>query len=144
MKMRNQRLGLIAVAVLSTMIISVTATQKSYAQSIVTAYNIQDVDPPTKTVKFTQQVLVDILTGKITKWNDPQIQALNPGESLPAAKIYLPGASPEILAYFGRIRNHTSKRDSVQIDACLAEGKDILKVDRIGAGKESQYTILRA
>jgi ABC-type phosphate transport system substrate-binding protein len=88
MKTRNQRLGLIAVAVLSTMIISVTATQKSYAQSIVTAYNIQDVDPPTKTMKFTQQVLVDILKGKITKWNDPQIQALNPGESLPAAKIY--------------------------------------------------------
>ena len=88
MKMRNQRLGLIAVTVLSAMIISVTATQKSYAQSIVTAYNIQDVDPPTKTMKFTQQVLVDILMGKITKWNDPQIQALNPGASLPAAKIY--------------------------------------------------------
>jgi ABC-type phosphate transport system substrate-binding protein len=88
MKMRNQRLGLITVAVLSAMIISVTATQKSYAQSIVTAYNIQDVDPPTKTVKFTQQVLVDIFTGKVTKWNDPQIQSLNPGESLPAAKIY--------------------------------------------------------
>ena len=84
MKMRNQRLGLIAVAVLSAMIISVSATQKSYAQSIVTAYNIQAVDPPTKTVKFTYQVLVDILMGKITKWNDPQIQALN----LPAAKIY--------------------------------------------------------
>jgi hypothetical protein len=33
MKMRNQRLGLIAVAVLSAMIISVTATQKSYAES---------------------------------------------------------------------------------------------------------------
>ena len=88
MKMRNQRLGLIAVAVLSAMIISVSATQKSYAQSIVTAYNIQDVDPPSKTVKFTYQILVDILTGKITKWNDPQIQALNPGESLPVAKIY--------------------------------------------------------
>jgi ABC-type phosphate transport system substrate-binding protein len=88
MKMRNQRLGLIAVAVLSAMIISVSATQKSYAQSIVTAYNIQDVDPPSKTVKFTYQVLVDILMGKITKWNDAQIQALNPGVNLPAAKIY--------------------------------------------------------
>jgi ABC-type phosphate transport system substrate-binding protein len=86
--MRNQRLGLIAVAVLSAMIISVSATQKSYAQSIVTAYNIQNVDPPSKTVKFTYEVLVAILTGKITKWNDPQIQTLNPEESLPAAKIY--------------------------------------------------------
>jgi len=89
MKTRNQRLlGLIAVAALSAMMISITATQKSYAESIVTAYNIQDVDPPSKTVKFTQQVLVDVLMGKITKWNDPQIQALNPGVSLPAAKIY--------------------------------------------------------
>ena len=42
------------------MIISVTATQKSYAQSIVTAYNIQEVDPSAKTVKLTQQVLVDV------------------------------------------------------------------------------------
>jgi ABC-type phosphate transport system substrate-binding protein len=89
MEMRNQPLlGLIAVAVLSVMIISVTATQKSYAQSIVTAYNIQEQDPPTKTVKLTQQVLVDVLEGKITKWNDPQIQALNPGTNLPAAKVY--------------------------------------------------------
>jgi ABC-type phosphate transport system substrate-binding protein len=74
--------------VLSAMIISVTATQKSYAQSIMTAYNIQEVDPSAKTVKLTQQVLVDVLEGKITKWNDPQIQALNPGVNLPAAKIY--------------------------------------------------------
>jgi ABC-type phosphate transport system substrate-binding protein len=89
MKMRNQQLlGLIAVTVLSATMISVMATQKSYAQSIVTAYNIQELDPPSKAVKFTQQVLVDILMGKITKWNDPQIQALNPGVGLPAAKIY--------------------------------------------------------
>jgi ABC-type phosphate transport system substrate-binding protein len=89
MKIRNQPLlGLIAVAVLSAMIISVSAT-KAYAQSIVTAYNIQVAgqDPP-KTVKLTQQVLADVMEGKITKWNDPQIQALNPGVNLPAAKIY--------------------------------------------------------
>jgi hypothetical protein len=29
----------------------------------------------------------------------------------------------------------------VQIDTYLAEGKNILKVDRIGAGKETQYII---
>ena len=89
MKMRNQPLlGLIAVAALSAMIITVTAT-KAYAQSTVTAYNIQVAgqDPP-NTVKLPQQVLVDVLDGKITNWNDPQIQALNPGVNLPAAKIY--------------------------------------------------------
>ena len=87
--MRNQPLlGLIAVAALSAMIISVTAT-KAYAESIVTAYNIQvgGQDPP-QTVKLTNQVLVDVMEGKITKWNDAQIQALNPGVNLPAAKIY--------------------------------------------------------
>ena len=34
-----------------------------------------------------------------------------------------------------------SKRDSVQIDTYLSEGKSILKFDRIGAGKETQYII---
>ena len=165
MTMRNQRLlGLIAVAMLSTMIISVSASQKSFAQSQVTlngagstfafplidtwrvdyqkvkpgvninyqsigsgggvkqftaktvdfgasdaplslteqkaapgsvqipaligsvvpAYNIPGI---AKGLKFTGPVLADIFQGKITKWNDPQIQALNPGKSLPAANI---------------------------------------------------------
>jgi phosphate transport system substrate-binding protein len=166
MQMRNQRLlGLMAVAMLSTMIISVSASQKSFAQAQVTlngagatfpfplidtwrvayqkvhpnvninyqsigsgggvkqftaktvnfgasdapltaterqaapgavqipetigsvaiAYNIPGI--PTKTLKFTGPVLADIFQGKITKWNDPQIQALNPGVTLPAANI---------------------------------------------------------
>jgi hypothetical protein len=34
-----------------------------------------------------------------------------------------------------------SKRNSVQIDTYLAEGQSILKVDRIGAGKDTQYVI---
>jgi len=38
-------------------------------------------------LKFTGPVLADIFQGKITKWNDPQIQALNPGISLPSANI---------------------------------------------------------
>ncbi len=38
-------------------------------------------------MKFSGPVLADIFQGKITKWNDPQIQALNPGVSLPTANI---------------------------------------------------------
>ncbi|MFZ0511118.1 MAG: phosphate ABC transporter substrate-binding protein PstS [Candidatus Nitrosopolaris sp.] len=164
--MRNQRLlGLIVVALLSTTIISVSASQKSFAQSQVTlngagatfpfplidtwrvayqkvhpnvninyqsigsgggvkqftaktvdfgasdapltaeerqaapgavqipetigsvivAYNVPGI--PTKVLKFTGPVLADIFMGKITKWNDPEIQALNPGVSLPASNI---------------------------------------------------------
>jgi phosphate transport system substrate-binding protein len=36
---------------------------------------------------FTGPVLADIWLGKITKWNDPAIQALNPGVKLPSTPI---------------------------------------------------------
>jgi phosphate ABC transporter phosphate-binding protein len=36
---------------------------------------------------FSGPVLADIWLGKITKWNDPAIKALNPGVSLPATTI---------------------------------------------------------
>lgn len=38
-------------------------------------------------IKLTGQVLGDIYLGKIAKWNDPALVALNPGLSLPAADI---------------------------------------------------------
>ena len=166
MQNKNQRLlGLIAFAMLSTMIISVSASQKSFAQSqvtlngagatfpfplldtwrvayqkdhpnvninyqsigsgggvkqftaktvdfgasdaplnagerqaapgavqipetigsVVAAYNIPGI--LTKTLKFTGPVLADIFQGIITKWNDPQIKALNLGINLPNANI---------------------------------------------------------
>jgi phosphate ABC transporter phosphate-binding protein len=51
---------------------------------VVPAYNVPGV---TQTLKFTGQVLADIYTGKITKWNDPELQKLNEGVSLPDRKI---------------------------------------------------------
>ncbi len=38
-------------------------------------------------LKFTGKVLAEIYMGKITKWNDPQIVALNPGAKLPTDAI---------------------------------------------------------
>lgn len=38
-------------------------------------------------IKLTHQLLSDIFLGKITKWNDPQIQSLNTNVSLPNADI---------------------------------------------------------
>ncbi len=38
-------------------------------------------------LKLTGQVLGDIYLGKVTKWNDPAITALNPGLALPDAAI---------------------------------------------------------
>ena len=53
--------------------------------SVVVAYNIPSM--PNKGLKFTGSVLADIFLGKITKWNDPKIQSLNPGVSLPGEDI---------------------------------------------------------
>ena len=38
-------------------------------------------------LKLTGRVLADIYLGKITKWNDPEIAALNPGLKLPSTAI---------------------------------------------------------
>ena len=53
--------------------------------SVVAAYNIPEV--PNKGLKLTGPVLADIFVGKITRWDDPQLKALNPGVSLPAKDI---------------------------------------------------------
>ena len=52
--------------------------------SVAVGYNIPGI--PTKTLKLTGSVLADIFQGNITKWNDPQIKALNPGVNLPNLK----------------------------------------------------------
>ncbi len=52
---------------------------------IVPVVNIQGIQPGQ--IKLTGQVLGDIYLGKVTKWNDPAITALNPGVSLPDATI---------------------------------------------------------
>lgn len=53
--------------------------------SVVAAYNVPGI--PEKGLKLTGEVLADIFLGKITKWNDPKIQALNEGKTLPPDDI---------------------------------------------------------
>jgi phosphate ABC transporter phosphate-binding protein/phosphate ABC transporter permease protein PstC len=53
--------------------------------SIIVSYNIPEV--PDKGLKLTGPILADIYLGKITKWNDSQIQKLNPDLLLPAQNI---------------------------------------------------------
>ena len=50
----------------------------------VPVYNIPGVSAE---LKFTGPVLADVFLGKITKWNDPAVTALNPGVPLPDAAI---------------------------------------------------------
>lgn len=48
------------------------------------AYHVQGVP---NGLHLTGPVLADMFTGKITAWNDPEIQKLNPGVHLPSTKI---------------------------------------------------------
>jgi len=52
---------------------------------VVPVVNIQGIQPGQ--LKLTGAVLADIYLGKITKWNDAAIAALNPGLKLPDAQI---------------------------------------------------------
>jgi phosphate ABC transporter phosphate-binding protein/phosphate ABC transporter permease protein PstC len=53
--------------------------------SIIVSYNIPEV--PDKGLKLTGPILAGIYLGEITKWNDPQIQKINPDLFLPAQNI---------------------------------------------------------
>jgi phosphate transport system substrate-binding protein len=52
--------------------------------AVVPIYNIPGV---TAELKFTGPLLADIFMGKVLKWNDPAIAALNPGVKLPDTHI---------------------------------------------------------
>lgn len=51
--------------------------------AVVIAYNVEGL----KELKLDQDTLAAIFLGKITKWNDPKIAALNPGAALPDQAI---------------------------------------------------------
>ncbi|MDJ0674284.1 MAG: phosphate ABC transporter substrate-binding protein PstS [Calothrix sp. MO_167.B42] len=53
------------------------------AGSVVFAYNLPGVED----LKLSRKVYVDILLGKIKKWNDPKLAAANPGVNLPDSNI---------------------------------------------------------
>ncbi|MFB9243016.1 phosphate ABC transporter substrate-binding protein PstS [Massilia antarctica] len=52
---------------------------------VVTVVNLDGIAPGV--LKLTGPVIADIYLGKITKWNAPEIAALNPGVKLPAEEI---------------------------------------------------------
>jgi phosphate transport system substrate-binding protein len=52
--------------------------------AVVVAYNLPGF---TGTLRLTGPVIADIYAGKITKWDDDQIKALNPGVAIPSQDI---------------------------------------------------------
>jgi phosphate transport system substrate-binding protein len=51
--------------------------------AVVIAYNLPGID----TLKLTPELLENIFLGKVTKWNDPKIKAVNNGIDLPGMNI---------------------------------------------------------
>lgn len=51
--------------------------------AVVISYNLKGIDG----LKLTAELISDIYLGKVTKWNDPKIAALNAGLTLPDKKI---------------------------------------------------------
>lgn len=54
--------------------------------AVVVSYNLPELKAP---LKLDPDALAGIFLGKITKWNDPKIAAMNPGVQLPATGIYI-------------------------------------------------------
>jgi len=52
--------------------------------AVVVTYNIPGV---TRSLRMTGDIVADLFLGKITKWNDARIKALNPGVALPNADV---------------------------------------------------------
>ena len=52
--------------------------------AVVLTYNVPEITMP---LRLTGETVADIFLGRITKWNDPKIAALNPGVKLPASDI---------------------------------------------------------
>jgi phosphate transport system substrate-binding protein len=52
--------------------------------AVAITYNLPQVTVP---LRLSGPLLADIYAGRVTKWNDPAIRALNPGVSLPSADV---------------------------------------------------------
>jgi len=52
--------------------------------AVVITYNLPGV---TTQLRFTPAIIADVFLGKLTKWNDARIAAINPGITLPATDI---------------------------------------------------------
>jgi phosphate transport system substrate-binding protein len=53
--------------------------------AVVASYNLPELGR--KSLRFDGATLADIFLGRITRWNDPRIRALNPGVTLPSQDI---------------------------------------------------------
>jgi len=65
-----------------------------YISPIAVAYNLPGFTGESH-VNMTGEVLAKVLSGAITRWNDPALAALNPGVALPDLRIIVVGRSDD-------------------------------------------------
>ena len=65
-----------------------------YISPIAVAYNLPGLTGESH-VNMTGEVLAKVLSGAITRWNDPALAALNPGAALPDQRIIVVGRSDD-------------------------------------------------
>ena len=65
-----------------------------YVSPIAVAYNLPGFTGESH-VNMTGEVLAKVLSGAITRWNDPALAALNPGAALPDLRIIVVGRSDD-------------------------------------------------
>jgi phosphate ABC transporter phosphate-binding protein/phosphate ABC transporter permease protein PstC len=109
--------------------------------SIIVSYNIPEV--PDKGLKLTGPILAGIYLGKITKWNDPQIQKLNPNLFLPAQNIIVAHRSDGSGTTF--VWTDYLSKVSTEWEAQVGKGKSVQWPTGIGApGNEGVASTIKS
>ncbi|HEX2168955.1 MAG TPA: phosphate ABC transporter substrate-binding protein PstS [Nitrososphaera sp.] len=109
--------------------------------SIIVSYNIPEV--PDKGLKLTGPILANIYLGKIAKWNDPQIQKLNPDLFLPNQNIIVVHRSDGSGTTF--VWTDYLSKVSNEWDAQVGKGKSVQWPTGIGApGNEGVASTIKS
>ncbi len=100
----------------------------SAAGSIAVVYNVPGVN---RGLKLSRQLLPAIFLGQVTRWNDPQIAALNPGISLPDLPITVvhrsdgSGTTAAFTAHLSAISSEWQTRVGTGLNVAWAAGVGI-------------------
>src|SRR5919109_3104072 len=109
--------------------------------SIIVSYNIPEV--PDKGLKLTGPILAGIYLGEITKWNDPQIQELNPDLFMPSQNIIVVHRSDGSGTTF--VWTDYLSKVSDQWEAQVGKGKSVQWPTGIGApGNEGVASTIKS
>ena len=128
--------------------------------AVVVAYNLPDF---TGTLRLTGPVIADIYSGKITKWDDDQIKALNPGVAIPSQDIvvchrsdgsgtsyiftdYLSKVSPSLgdrsgQGYCGQVADRTRRQRQRRRDCAGAANAGRDRIHRVDLCAQQQDSV---